>query len=323
VKASASREAARGPKGYLVLPRIHSRVSRSALYRTTASIARRHSRLSAATGAAVAATAAAGVLGAAGFAPGATPWTPTVGNAAQTTPGGWQSAADQPDPFLYEAFSSFQPGDGKTAVSPQTAVSPRTAVVGPRAGATHSAATRDQPATAGSGKHATKQATRRPAAKKRAPAAAAKSYRIYDSVTPGTIPSGQVAAVYANGAYATSAAQVTGHHSVLWIDTDGSDPGANVLDVEPGDASPAAAAKWVRQRLTAHSDTVAIVYTMMSDWQQVKHEIAALPAAMRSKVRYWIADPTGAPHVVAGANATQWYWGDNYDITTANPNFEN
>jgi hypothetical protein len=310
VKASASREAARGPKGYLVLPRIHSRVSKSALYRTTASIARRHSRLSAATGAAVAAAAAAGVLGAAGFAPGATPWTPTVGNAANTTPGGWQSAADQPDPFLYEAFSSFQPGAGKTAV-------------GPQAGATHSAATGDQPAAAGSGKPTAKQAPRHPAAKKQAPAAAAKPYRIYDSVTPGTIPSGEVAAVYANGAYKTSAAQVAGHHSVLWIDTDGSDPGANVLDVEPGDASPTAAAKWVRQRLTAHSDTVAIVYTMMSDWQQVKHEMTTLPAGMRPKVRYWIADPTGVPHVVAGASATQWSWGDNYDISTANPNFEN
>jgi hypothetical protein len=310
VKASASREAARGPKGYLVLPRIHSRVSKSALYRTTASLARRQARLSAATGAAVAAAAAAGVLGAAGFASGATPWTPTVGNAAKTTPGGWQSASDQPDPFLYEAFSSFQPGDGKTAV-------------GPQAGATHSAATGDQPATAGSGKPTAKQATSHPAAKKQAPAAAPKPYRIYDSVTPGTIPSGEVAAVYANGAYKTSAAQVAGHHSVLWIDTDGSDPGANVLDVEPGDASPAAAAKWVRQRLTAHSGTVAIVYTMMSDWQQVKHEMATLPAGMRSKVRYWIADPTGVPHVVAGASATQWSWGDNYDISSANPNFEN
>jgi hypothetical protein len=309
VKASASREAARGPKGYLVLPRIHSRVSKFALYRITASLARRHSRLSAATGAAAAAAAAAGLLGAAGFASGATPWTPTVGNAAQTTPGGRQSASGQPDPFLYEAFSSFQLGDGKTAV-------------GPQAGVTHSAATGDRRA-ASSGKPAAKQAPTHQAAKKQAPAAAAKSYRIYDSVTPGTIPSGEVAAVYATGAYATSAAQVTGHHSVLWIDTDGSDPGANVLDVEPGDASPAGAAKWVRQRLTAHSDTVAIVYTMMSDWQQVKHEMAALPAAMRSKVRYWIADPTGTPHVVAGASATQWSWGDNYDISTANPNFEN
>jgi hypothetical protein len=43
---------------------------------------------------------------------------------------------------------------------------------------------------------------------------------------------------------------------------------------------------------------------------------------MQSKVRYWIADPTGVAHVVHGSNATQWYWGQNYDITTANPGFE-
>jgi len=42
----------------------------------------------------------------------------------------------------------------------------------------------------------------------------------------------------------------------------------------------------------------------------------------RSRVRYWIADPTGVPHVVAGSGATQWYWGNSYDITTANPDFQ-
>jgi hypothetical protein len=41
---------------------------------------------------------------------------------------------------------------------------------------------------------------------------------------------------------------------------------------------------------------------------------------MRSKARYWIADPTGHAHVAAGSSATQWYWGHGYDITTANPN---
>ena len=110
---------------------------------------------------------------------------------------------------------------------------------------------------------------------------------------------------------------------MLWIDTNGSDPAANVLDVEPGDATPAGAAQWVQQRLSAQPHAVAIVYTMMSDWQQVKDNVAALPASMQSNVRYWIADPTGVPHMVPGASATQWYWGNSYDITTANPNFEN
>jgi hypothetical protein len=152
-------------------------------------------------------------------------------------------------------------------------------------------------------------------------AAPAKPYTIYDSVTPSTIPSGQAAAVYANGAYAASSAQTAGHRSVLWIDTNGSDPAANVLDVEPGDATPAGAAQWVQHRLTDRPHSVAIVYTMMSDWQQVKDNVAALPGWMQSKVHYWIADPTGVPHIVPGASATQWYWGSSYDITTANPNF--
>ncbi len=123
--------------------------------------------------------------------------------------------------------------------------------------------------------------------------AAAKPYTIYDSVTPSSIPSGKAAAVYANGAYAASSAQTAGHGSVLWIDTNGSDPAANVLDVEPGDATPAGAAQWVKQRLTHQPKSVAIVYTMRSDWQQVKDNVAALPGWMQSKVRYWIADPTG------------------------------
>jgi hypothetical protein len=42
---------------------------------------------------------------------------------------------------------------------------------------------------------------------------------------------------------------------------------------------------------------------------------------MRTQVRWWIADPTGHPHLVPGSQATQWYWGENYDISTAEPGF--
>jgi hypothetical protein len=150
-----------------------------------------------------------------------------------------------------------------------------------------------------------------------------KPYQIYDSVTPSSIPANQNAAVYANGAYAASPSQVAGHgNHVLWIDTNGSDPNANALDVEPGDATPAGAAAWVQAKLNANHNSVAIVYTMISQWQAVKDNVAALPQWMQSKVRYWIADPTGVDHVLPGANATQWYWGNNYDITTANPGFQ-
>jgi hypothetical protein len=152
-------------------------------------------------------------------------------------------------------------------------------------------------------------------------AAAAKPYDIYDSISPAQIPAGQPAATYADGPYAVSPGQASGHGHVLWIDTNGSDTKASALDVEPGDATPATAAQWVHSKLTAQPGSTAIVYTMQSEWPQVKAAISALPASQQSHVKYWVADPTGTPHMVPGASATQWYWGSNYDISTAQPGF--
>jgi hypothetical protein len=150
---------------------------------------------------------------------------------------------------------------------------------------------------------------------------ASQPYQIYDSVTPSSIPAGQQAAVYSDGSYATSASQVAGHPNTLWIDTNGSNPQANALDVEPGDATPTQAGTWVAQKLNSTPNQVAIVYTMRSDWPAVQAAVGQLPSWMQSHVRWWIADPTGVQHMVPGANATQWYWGQNYDISTANPGF--
>lgn len=152
-------------------------------------------------------------------------------------------------------------------------------------------------------------------------APARKPYLIYDSVTPSALPSHRAVAVYATGNYAASPAQVHGHGSVLWIDTNGSDHRAGALDVEPGDATPSLAASWARARLSADPSALARIYTMRSEWPAVKAAVAQLPSKMQSHVRYWIADPTGVPHVVPGSAATQWYWGKSYDITTATPRF--
>ncbi|MBO0802871.1 MAG: hypothetical protein J2P25_07325 [Nocardiopsaceae bacterium] len=194
------------------------------------------------------------------------------------------------------------------------------------------AATHDQPAVR-------KPAVRKPAARKhtappkpvaslpvapRHPAPApqpAKPYTIYDSIHPSTLPAGQQVAVYSDGDYQASSADVSGRHNVLWIDVNGSNPSASVLDVEPGNASPSTAAQWVRERLTSQPHAVAIVYTMLDEWQQVKDAIGTLPGQMQDKVRYWIADPTGVPHIVPGSSATQWYWGPDYDKTMALPDF--
>jgi hypothetical protein len=231
--------------------------------------------------------AVAGVLGSAGF---------TVASAATA------HAAEAPKPASTKVqLDAFRPAAAGTAGFLHSAAH--------QAAQPAAKTTADKPAAA---KLAVTKAARHEAAP-------AKPYRIYDSVTPSSLPAGKPAAVYTNGAYAASASQVAGHKSVLWIDTNGSNPGANVLDVEPGDATPHGAAVWVQQRLDKHPDAVAIVYTMRSSWQDVKDNVAHLPKAQQDNVRYWIADPTGVNHMVPGADATQWYWGSSIDISTASP----
>jgi hypothetical protein len=154
-----------------------------------------------------------------------------------------------------------------------------------------------------------------------APAPAPKPYQFYDSVTPQLIPPGHQVATYATGGYAVPASQVAGRGNVLWIDTRGTDPAAQALDVEPGDATPAIAASWAFQKLHGAPGAVARIYTMISEWPAVKAAIATLPPPMQSRVHYWIADPTGYDHVVPGSDATQWYWGKSWDISTALPGF--
>ena len=158
------------------------------------------------------------------------------------------------------------------------------------------------------------RAAPRPAAPKRS------SYLIYDSVTPSAIPAHHEIATYATGGYAVSPAQVHGK-KVLWIDTNGSDTKAAALDVEPGDATPQGAATWAQHKLASYPASTAIIYTMRSEWPAAKAAVAALPQHMRSHVKWWIADPTGVAHIVPGASATQWFWGKNFDITTAKANF--
>ena len=162
---------------------------------------------------------------------------------------------------------------------------------------------------------------RHPAVRRAKPVQPARPFQIYDSVTPGQIPAHHPIATYATGNYAASPAEVAGRGPVMWIDTTGSDYAASVLDVEPGDATPTVAANWAFHRLSQHRTGVARIYTMISEWSAVKAAVATLPSWMRSHIRWWIADPTGSPHIVPGANATQWYWGSHYDITSASAGF--
>jgi hypothetical protein len=216
----------------------------------------------------------------------------------------------------------FAPAAGHQAAAPAAAVPAARPAAAQRSTAQHAGAvTTAARHTAGPAARHTVTAARAAAAGHAAhAAAAAKPYLIYDSVTPSSIPAHHEIATYADGAYAVPASHVAGKH-VLWIDTNGSDPRAGALDVEPGDATPAGAAAWAKAKLTAQPHGTAIIYTMRSDWAAAQAAVDTLPGHMRDQVRWWIADPTGTPHIVPGAQATQWYWGPNYDITTATPGF--
>jgi hypothetical protein len=310
-----------------LLSRIHSALSNSPVYRATAGLTRKHGRLPV-----IAATAAAtGVIGAT-VAVSAAPWShEALGSAAHTATANAhvQSAATQQLDSLRSGATGGSTGvlpsvshtaQQKPVTATADAATAKT-VAKPAVDAKAQAAAKAKAAAAAKTK-AVAVAHAKAAAAAKAKAAAVKKlkpYSIYDSVTPGVLPTDKAAAVYANGSYAASASQMAHHKNVLWIDTNGSNPNANVLDVEPGDATPAGAAAWAQQRLSAHPHDVAIIYTMKSAWGDVQTNVGHLPSWMQHKVRYWIADPTGNPHVVPGSDATQWYWGQSVDITTANP----
>jgi hypothetical protein len=314
------------------------------LYGTTNHLARKHSRVSLLA----AGAATAGMLTGVGAIVAAAPWDQAAGNVSSTVHGGSLASSGHSGTSALDIFGGAvhaskpakQSAGGHGSPAKPTAAhesSPASKVAAPAKAASAKAApakaapakaapAKAAPAKAAPAKAATTARVAKPA-QHRAPRRAAnpepsKPYLVYDSVTPYTLPSGQPAAVYADGSYAASSSEVAGHHSLLWIDTNGSDPSANVLDVEPGDATPAGAAQWVDARLSHQRHSVAIVYTMRSDWSAVQYEVGGLPSWMQSHVRYWIADPTGVPHVVPGSSATQWYWGSKYDISTANPDFQ-
>jgi hypothetical protein len=151
-------------------------------------------------------------------------------------------------------------------------------------------------------------------------AAPEQPIEIYDSANPAAIPAGVMCATYATGHYAVPAAEMAGRPTI-WIDAWGTDPAASALDVEPGDATPSMVPEWVTQHLALEPSDNARIYTMLDEWPAVQQAVSTLPAWMQARVRWWIADPTGVPHMVPGASATQWYWGPNYDISTAEPGF--
>jgi hypothetical protein len=219
-------------------------------------------------------------------------------------------AAESESPLETKRPGARSPGHGTSRhAGPAT---PRKPSANATAATRHEAGTRHEAAARPSASPSASQS-----------ASPSKPYEFYDSVEPETVPAGAIVATYSTGARPVPASAVAGRKQVLWIDTLATDPaGSGALDVEPGCATPSQVPGWVSSRLEAHPNSVAIVYMSLSEWPQVQAEVASLPASMRSRIRWWVADPTGVPHIVPGSSATQWYWGSTYDESMAEPNFD-
>lgn len=140
---------------------------------------------------------------------------------------------------------------------------------------------------------------------------------MYDSVTPTDIPtSAQMVAGYISGTYRWPQSGwdrfPNAVHVKIATRADVND--GHVLDVEPGDATPAQAPGWVRMRRAAGVDPT--VYTSLSEWASVRQAFAA---AGVPEPHYWIAHYNGDRTIPAGAVAIQYAdppsSGGHYDLS--------
>jgi hypothetical protein len=141
------------------------------------------------------------------------------------------------------------------------------------------------------------------------------TYRtMYDAIIPANIPAdAQMVAGYVNGEWAWAAPLDAfarwPHAAHIRIDVNGSMPHfAEVIDVEQGDATPATAGRWVRERL-ALGNVKATVYCTLSSLPAVQEACAGTAAT------YWVANWTGEPHAVSGTVGTQYKNTPGYDLS--------
>lgn len=135
---------------------------------------------------------------------------------------------------------------------------------------------------------------------------------MYDSVNPAAIPAhaGMVAG-YVNGPYRWTDAEwkLFPYAVKVEISVRAYFNGGHVLDVEPGDATPAETPTWVAMRRGAGL-TMPTVYCNLSTWPTVRN--AFLRARMPEPL-YWIAHYDGKFEIPPGAIAKQYL--PNYEGT--------
>jgi hypothetical protein len=133
---------------------------------------------------------------------------------------------------------------------------------------------------------------------------------MYDSINATSIPlDAEMVAGYGNGEFTWTAAAWARfpHARHVRIDVTGTDPaGCGVLDVERGDATPAAAGPWILARL-GHGR--AVIYCNLSTLPAVQSAARGLDYSL------WLADWTGHAHQVGGAIAVQYRNTPGYDLS--------
>jgi len=163
-----------------------------------------------------------------------------------------------------------------------------------------------------------KPAVAKPKKRKRPPPSV-----MYDSVTVGDIPrTADAVAGYVGGRFPTFA--LFRHWAAFKLRYPNarrrqsiavaSRFNADILDVEPGDATPAVAAGWIKRQLARKKNKVPGVYTSVAGAQALIN-LLAQEGVPRSSYRLWTAHYTFRPHICDStcgfgfrdrADATQW-----------------
>ncbi|MGW4602747.1 LysM peptidoglycan-binding domain-containing protein [Streptomyces sp. NPDC004532] len=137
---------------------------------------------------------------------------------------------------------------------------------------------------------------------------------MYDAVTPSRIPAGAtMVAGYVDGHYANlPAMRARFPHAIVVSIAVSSKTRAQVLDVEPGDATPQTAVTWCTDTMHDVPNSELTVYCNASTVGAVK---AAFKAKGVSLPQFWVADWDGVAEVPAGAVAKQYKNTAGYDVS--------
>ena len=134
-----------------------------------------------------------------------------------------------------------------------------------------------------------------------------------DSTTLADIPVAgtQLVMVYANGLYCSHSPDVAARFPgvpMVWIDVNGSDVYADVLDVETGDATPAGAVVWVKEKLLTKPVYPPVIYCNRATLTPLFNVMGAAGLHVGTHFRLWIATLDGTKTVpdMTGVTAVQY-----------------